>query len=339
MSGAYANVSHARTETVRWIHTDPSRVDGFRIYLRYEGEGYQTPSYDGFPLPVRGVFAVDFEVQDDRTVYFVATAYNDAESAFSNEIERLPPACGDGRVDPGERCDDGNLVGGDGCRSDCTVEACGDGLLDAGEVCDDGNLAVGDGCDARCRVEPEPSPSVLLSNPDFDDDLQLSGWSPEGSSPTWETPDVDDWPRSGSVRFANPADTAVGIRSACVLVEGGAAYDVSGWGYQPPPPRPGRLLVEVVWFEDPSCEPDSATDEVDVWADLAEGVWVLVEGSVLAPPNARGAVLRGMSAKEGSYDGALVTYVDSLTMVPEPGAWASVGAVLFALFAAHRRIG
>ncbi|HUI27260.1 MAG TPA: hypothetical protein VL403_14350, partial [Candidatus Kryptonia bacterium] len=30
--------------------------------------------------------------------------------------------CGDGIVDPGETCDDGNSVGGDGCAANCTVE-------------------------------------------------------------------------------------------------------------------------------------------------------------------------------------------------------------------------
>jgi len=28
------------------------------------------------------------------------------------------PACGNGRIEPGEQCDDGNVVGGDGCAAD-----------------------------------------------------------------------------------------------------------------------------------------------------------------------------------------------------------------------------
>ena len=64
--------------------------------------------------------------------------------------------CGDGTVDPGEVCDDGNTVGGDGCRSNCTLELCGDGINDPGEQCDDGNTVNGDGCDAACRIEPDP---------------------------------------------------------------------------------------------------------------------------------------------------------------------------------------
>ena len=63
-------------------------------------------------------------------------------------------SCGNGIVDPGEICDDGNIINGDGCAADCkSAEVCGDGVTntDAGEVCDDGNTVSGDGCSANCR--------------------------------------------------------------------------------------------------------------------------------------------------------------------------------------------
>src|SRR5690348_11265723 len=47
--------------------------------------------------------------------------------------------CGDGTLDlaAGERCDDGNIIEGDGCSADCgTLEGCGNGAVDPGEVCD-----------------------------------------------------------------------------------------------------------------------------------------------------------------------------------------------------------
>jgi len=62
------------------------------------------------------------------------------------------PRCGDGLLDPGEQCDDGNLVNGDGCHANCTLPRCGDGLLDPGEQCDDGNLVNGDGCSSTCTL-------------------------------------------------------------------------------------------------------------------------------------------------------------------------------------------
>ena len=76
--------------------------------------------------------------------------------------------CGNGKVETGEACDDGNKDSGDGCSSDCTTvepgwvcvpdkacskdTACGDGHLDDGEACDDGNRASEDGCDANCAA-------------------------------------------------------------------------------------------------------------------------------------------------------------------------------------------
>ena len=96
------------------------------------------------------------------------------------------PTCGDGGVDTGEECDDGNLVDGDtcsslctlpicgdgirqgneecdlgdgndddavdGCRTSCRLAFCSDGVVDTGEECDDGNLEGGDGCSALCRT-------------------------------------------------------------------------------------------------------------------------------------------------------------------------------------------
>jgi cysteine-rich repeat protein len=77
------------------------------------------------------------------------------------------PACGNGIVEPGEDCDDGNLAGGDCCDAGCRFEAAdtacpeapcavgrscdGQGLCGGGTLrsCDDGNLCTDDACDAR----------------------------------------------------------------------------------------------------------------------------------------------------------------------------------------------
>lgn len=64
-----------------------------------------------------------------------------------------PTGCGNGVVTEGEACDDGNTASGDGCRADCTLEVCGDGIVDAGEECDDGNTESGDCCSSTCGAE------------------------------------------------------------------------------------------------------------------------------------------------------------------------------------------
>lgn len=65
---------------------------------------------------------------------------------------RSDETCGNGIIDQavGERCDDGNAVGGDDCQPDCSLPFCGDGILDPGEECDDGNEVRGDGCNPQC---------------------------------------------------------------------------------------------------------------------------------------------------------------------------------------------
>jgi cysteine-rich repeat protein len=78
-----------------------------------------------------------------------------------------PACCGNGVMDAGETCDDGNTAGGDGCSAACQTEpppppphegCCGDGVMDDGETCDDGNTTSGDGCSDTCQVEPPPPP-------------------------------------------------------------------------------------------------------------------------------------------------------------------------------------
>jgi fibro-slime domain-containing protein len=77
--------------------------------------------------------------------------------------------CGNGSLTPPESCDDGNLMGGDGCSPDCKTESdwscptpgkpciytvtCGDGVIAGGETCDDRNTRAGDGCDGSCHLE------------------------------------------------------------------------------------------------------------------------------------------------------------------------------------------
>jgi cysteine-rich repeat protein len=68
------------------------------------------------------------------------------------------PQCGDGILDDqfGETCDDGaanNDRMADACRTSCTKARCGDGWQDSREACDDGNASEGDGCSSDCLLE------------------------------------------------------------------------------------------------------------------------------------------------------------------------------------------
>jgi len=62
--------------------------------------------------------------------------------------------CGDGVVDPGEQCDDNNVIDGDCCSSSCQYEA-------DGQTCpDEGSLCTTDSCDGAgaCVHEAVPQP-------------------------------------------------------------------------------------------------------------------------------------------------------------------------------------
>jgi cysteine-rich repeat protein len=63
------------------------------------------------------------------------------------------PFCGNGTVDVGEQCDDGDRDSCDGCERDCSLPGCGNGAACGAELCDDGNTAGGDGCDGQCISE------------------------------------------------------------------------------------------------------------------------------------------------------------------------------------------
>jgi cysteine-rich repeat protein len=70
--------------------------------------------------------------------------------------ERCQPvaSCGNGVVDPGEVCDDGNTDDCDACTTHCTlVNGCGDGVVCGGETCDDKNGVACDGCSPACTLE------------------------------------------------------------------------------------------------------------------------------------------------------------------------------------------
>jgi cysteine-rich repeat protein len=116
--------------------------------------------------------------------------------------------CGDGCLQFGETCDDGDTANGDGCDSKCSQEncfscsigqpssdrgvgcygpsvcfatrgnrctsVCGNGALEPGEECDDGNTAAGDCCAADCTsiggdtLSPSCRWIVCAGSPDGD---------------------------------------------------------------------------------------------------------------------------------------------------------------------------
>lgn len=102
----------------------------------------------------------------------------------------LVAGCGNGFVEPGEACDDGNHVSFDGCRADCASnEVCGDGIADPlfGEACDCGtpgrqsatclqpnNQMPGAECREDCKLA-RCGDSIIDPNEICDDGNTISG--------------------------------------------------------------------------------------------------------------------------------------------------------------------
>ena len=83
--------------------------------------------------------------------------------------------CGNGVVETGEQCDDGNGVSGDGCSAGCWIEGCGNGVVELAEGCDDGNTTPGDGCSSACQVEPRCGDGTTDAGEECDDGDEESG--------------------------------------------------------------------------------------------------------------------------------------------------------------------
>ena len=60
------------------------------------------------------------------------------------------PVCGNGSVEAGEACDDGNAVDTDACSSACVAARCGDGVVQEGELCEGSEAEGCYSCQPRC---------------------------------------------------------------------------------------------------------------------------------------------------------------------------------------------
>ena len=64
------------------------------------------------------------------------------DDAADSSTTYIEPGCGNGRVEDGEQCDEGDDNSNstpDACREDCSLPSCRDRVVDEGEECDEGN--------------------------------------------------------------------------------------------------------------------------------------------------------------------------------------------------------
>src|SRR5207244_7641728 len=77
-------------------------------------------------------------LQPDAKLVAAGSARSSTTSDFALARYLAGAICGNGVVEPGEQCDDGNTAGGDCCSSGCQFE---EGACDDGDAC-----TVGDAC-------------------------------------------------------------------------------------------------------------------------------------------------------------------------------------------------
>ena len=90
-----------------------------------------------------------------KALCFVLVLTSCSEQVVVRETEAR---CGNGTVELGEACDDGNEDSTDACTTACALARCGDGTLradlepidEAYEGCDDGNTSDDDACLTTC---------------------------------------------------------------------------------------------------------------------------------------------------------------------------------------------
>jgi cysteine-rich repeat protein len=166
------DVGFSRTSTGFRRHGTPMTSGGFRrgrpwrraralpsTQISRFGEGGAEPPGSGR----RAVAAAD------TVNVTVVTAGGTSRTSAADKFTYVPSTCGDGTLDPGEQCDDGNTISGDECSAQCQVESCFTCVgqpsvcspAPAGSACDDDNACtVGETCNGSgvcggftsCRV-------------------------------------------------------------------------------------------------------------------------------------------------------------------------------------------
>lgn len=100
-----------------------------------------------------------------------STAIDDNCNGLVNEgCDSTEAVCGNGVVESGEECDDGNRITRDSCTNTCVKrDYCGDGIVTGDEECDDQNLDNTDGCTRACQIRSVCGNGIVEGDEQCDD--------------------------------------------------------------------------------------------------------------------------------------------------------------------------
>jgi cysteine-rich repeat protein len=159
--------------------SNPSRNDASRIVMRGPSEACGPLCGNGLREAPEQCDGAALGGQTCATLgQGTGTLACKADCTFDTSGCQLPNLCGNGALDPGESCDDGDQASGDCCSSTCQAEtgnACSDGdACNGAEICDatgqcapgvapncdDGNFCTGDSCVAATGCVHTPVPGA-----------------------------------------------------------------------------------------------------------------------------------------------------------------------------------
>lgn len=180
------------------------------------------------------------------------------------------PVCGNGIVEPGEECDDGNLVNGDGCDNECQYECAISGAAEDTPVkatMDNGSIATeavakSDDIYASQNVDgtkyiyldwefsglPVDVPLVLatlsLEHKEYDAGIEVEWWDGVDWTPVCDPPERsrDRVDTCDLLAFIDNTDNASEIKIRLKLTPDGSCHEYLDWA-----------SIKLIWYQDIEC--------------------------------------------------------------------------------------
>lgn len=206
--------------------------------------------------------------------------------------------CGNGVIDAGEECDDGNRNDNDACTNACAKARCGDKITETGvEECDDGNNTETDGCTPLCKLA-RCGDGIVQTDPAG---IEQCDDGPDNGRPG----DVCD----ANCQFVQVACSPSGALTAAVTLipqKDGSTPPFAGLqvtlGYPKGLSFPGSGALSV---DDPA---DPATRIALFDLNLYQGLVFFFDTDVPVPPNSLAAILATVAASSETPISAPVAF-------------------------------
>jgi cysteine-rich repeat protein len=211
-----------------------------------------TPSGIQFPLPLGSpkVTVWNFTATDTGSIVAGLAYVNIHSTAFPageirGQIVRVP-SCGDGILDGGEDCDDGNTSNGDCCSSTCEFEPEDSECVNAMMVCGSGRCNSTGSCLLAPRSGCRSALKSLLVIKDVDDDSKdklIWKWSKGEAT---EQADFGDPTAATYYEFCVYAGTATALVADAQVTGPWSAIGTTGYKYSVPSGLPSGIQKAIL---------------------------------------------------------------------------------------------